>query len=117
VVQQRIEDIRNHTYEHEPIPEPPYQETHEEFNPDTGEVYDVPAYMDNPREEIVHSDAGINTAPQLEVKSGTVIITAEFEVDISTIPNITDEQLTNAIQKRLRAADVNNSTIVAINRY
>ena len=73
----------------------------------TGEVYDdVPAYMEQPREEI-----------QLEVKSGTVIITAEFEVDISSIPNITDEQLVNAIQKRLRAADVNNSTIVAIQRF
>ena len=73
----------------------------------TGEVYDdVPAYMEQPREEI-----------QLEVKSGTVIITAEFEVDISSIPNITDDQLVNAIQKRLRAADVNNSTIVAIQRF
>ena len=73
----------------------------------TGEVYDdVPAYMEQPREEI-----------QLEVKSGTVIITAEFEVDISSIPNITDEQLVNAIQKRLKAADVNNSTIVAIQRF
>lgn len=86
----------------EPIPEPTYQE---EFNPETGEVYseEVPAFMEEPI--------------QLEVKSGTVIITAEFEVDISEIPNITNEQLTSAIQNRLKAADVNNSTIVAIQRF
>jgi DNA-binding transcriptional MerR regulator len=99
-------DDRNSELIFEPITEPPYQETHEEFNPDTGEVYDIPAYMNDVLDD-VHPEA----------KSGTVIITAEFEVDISTIPNITDEQLTNAIQKRLKAADVNNSTIVAINRY
>lgn len=85
---------------------PPPSENYEEFNPETGEVYEAPAFMDNPREDV-----------QLEVKNGIVIITAKFEVDISSISNITNEQLINAIQNRLKAADVNNSTIVAIQRF
>ena len=83
-----------------------YAEPGHDYNPETGELYDTPEHMDNPREEI-----------ELEVKSGKVIITAEFEVDISSIPSITDEQLINAIQSRLKAADVNNSTIIAIQRF
>jgi len=103
VVQQRIEDIRNHTYEHEP--------THEEYNPDTGEVYDVPAYMDNPREEIVHSDAGINTVPQTTVK-----VLIDIEIDISKIPNITDHQIVTALDKKLKDAGINNAQIRDLHR-
>lgn len=79
--------------------QPDYQEPIPDHNAITGEVYDTPGYME---ESTQHK---------------TVTITAEFEVDISSIPNITNDQLVNAIQKRLKAADVNNSTIVAIKRF
>ena len=101
VVQERIEDIINHTYE--PIPEPPYQETYEEFNPDTGEVYDTPAYMDNPREE---------TIPQATVK-----VLIDIEVDISKIPNITDNQIVAALDRKLKNAGINNAQIRDLHRF
>jgi len=92
-----------------PTPEPTY---HEEFNPETGEVYDTPAYMDNPREEIVHSDAVINTAPQTTVK-----VLIDIEVDISKIPNITDQQIVAALDKKLKNAGINNAQIRDLHRF
>lgn len=94
----------------EPTPEPTHQEypqSYQEPMPDhdlvTGEVYqdDTPAYMEQPTGAI---------------PVNKVVITAEFEVDITEIPNITNDQLVGAIQKRLKAADVNNATIIGIAR-
>jgi len=95
----------------EPIPEMgnvecqmPEQEG-EYFDPLTGEVYGDPASTDN-------QDTGINTAPMTTVK-----LLIDIEVDISKIPTVTDKQIVDALDRKLKTAGINNAQIRDLHRF
>jgi len=97
----------------------------EYFNPETGEVYEVPAFMDNPREEIVpplepyehiNPETGEFTREEDQNKT-TVKVLIDIEVDISKIPTITDKQIVDALDRKLKTAGINNAQIRDLHRF
>jgi hypothetical protein len=85
-----------------------------DYNPDTGEVYpeEVPAFMDNPREETMSPTPMSDTSPKRTVK-----VLIDIEVDISKIPTITDQQIVDALDRKLKTAGINNAQIRDLHRF
>ena len=79
----------------------------ETINMDTGEVMQTAPIKD-------HYPNGDLTPPELVPSSSIptkVKIIAEFPVDVSKVPNITEAQLIKALQSKLQKAGINNAVI------
>lgn len=89
---------------HQDEPNENHQDEH--FNPYTGE------YNSN------SSCEDANDFSNKEVNSLNIVkISVDFEVDISKIPQITDEKLIDVLYKKLNKADINNAKIMKLQRF
>ncbi|RLA77005.1 MAG: hypothetical protein DRG30_01400 [Epsilonproteobacteria bacterium] len=99
----------------------------ETINMETGEILTEPYYEDHypegeyspPHEEVatpmsppMQEDPLIGQRPMTRVK-----VLVDFDIDITKIPNITDQQIIDAMQKKLNGAGINNAVIRDLQRF